>query len=644
MSIDDNAAPVFSAQAADWVQQARVALRALEQHRGHCTIETVLEPLNALWIILDRAGSLAALYRSVHPNAAVRDVATKLEQDIADIGTELELSRPVFEAVQTLDTSTADKATQHTVTRVLRDFRRAGVDRDEPTRARIKQLNNELVEIAQVFERNIRDDVRTLTLGSPEDLAGLPDDYIAHHAPNAGGTIVLTTDYPDYLPFMTYAHSDTVREQFYRLYASRGYPANTEVLTRLLEKRHELAALLGYQDWAAYITEDKMIKTATAVQTFIDQVAQLSAERAERDRAELLARLRKVQPSAAEVAIWQRSYLTDQLKRDRFNFDSRLLRPYFRYPRVRAGIFALTEKLFGITYRPAPDQELDVPRWHDDVEAFDVFDGSTCIGRFYLDMHPRPNKYKHAAAFDIQSGVRGQQIPQAVLVCNFSGGADDPHGLMEHDQVETFLHEFGHLLHHILGGSQRWVEISGIKTEWDFVEAPSQLLEEWAWDAESLKLLAQDDSGANIPDDLLAAMHATRNFGKGLQVRHQMFLAALALHYHQQPAARADLIATSRALQKAYSPFPPVDGTYFHLGFGHLAGYSAMYYTYMWSLMIAKDLLSAFGEQGLLNTDVAGRYRRQVLEAGGAMEAAEIVRGFLGRPYNMAAFESWLAE
>jgi thimet oligopeptidase len=261
------------------------------------------------------------------------------------------------------------------------------------------------------------------------------------------------------------------------------------------------------------------------------------------------------------------------------------------------------------------------------------------IGRIHLDLHPRANKFNHAAMFTLANGVAGRQQAEGVLVCNF------PRGLMEHRDVVTLFHEFGHLVHHVLGGGQRWARFSGVATEWDFVEAPSQLLEEWAWDATVLAGFATDDSGTPIPADLVGRMRKAEDFARGFQARTQMFYAALSYDFHQQPPADGAALTTrSRELQAAYSMVTPLPDSHFHTSFGHLDGYSSGYYTYMWSLVIAKDLFSAFDRDDMLDTEVAARYRDRILAQGGRKDAADLVEDFLGRPFGFDSFAEWLSE
>jgi thimet oligopeptidase len=263
----------------------------------------------------------------------------------------------------------------------------------------------------------------------------------------------------------------------------------------------------------------------------------------------------------------------------------------------------------------------------------------------HLDLHPREGKYKHAAQFTIANGVEGVQLPEAALV----GNLPDPRtsagpALLEHDHVVTLFHEFGHLLHHVIGGRQRWAAFSGVATEWDFVETPSQMLEEWAWDPATLRSFAfHHETGEPIPEDLVERMRASKEFGKGAQTRHQTFLASVSLRLHAAvDPARLDFDASVRDLQAAFSVYRWVPGTHLYASFGHLNGYSAMYYSYLWSLVIAKDVFAEFRRRGMFDPETARRFRDLVLAPGGSKDAAELVQDFLGRPYGFDAFREWL--
>jgi len=621
---------------------AKQILDGLLKTSGTHSEANTLHPYNELSRHLDAAGSLAGLISHVHPDKAVRGAAETCEQEVSRFSTDLSLNRELYETFTKVDTSGLADDSVRLVSKTIQDFKRSGVDKDEKTRDLIKQLNEELVLIGQEFSRNITEDTRFIELDSVSELEGMPQDYIDAHKPDEKGKIRITTDYPDYIPFMSYAKSGAARKRLAEVFKNRSYPTNEPVFKKMLEKRHELAQVLGYANWADYITEDKMIRSGSAVAKFIDEVADISKARAERDYAKLLEFKKRDDATATRVEDWEKTYYEEKVKVEEYSMDSKETRAYFEFGAVKKGLLDLTAELFGIRYTKVTNADI----WHQDVDVYDVVDAGTdkALGRIYLDLHPRDGKYKHAAQFTVKSGVAGVQLPEGALVCNFpdpktsSGPA-----LMEHGDVVTFFHEFGHLIHHVLGGHQRWIRFSGVATEWDFVEAPSQFLEEWAWEHKVLSRFAKHaDSGEVIPEVLVQRMREAEEFGQGTAARTQMFYAALSLNYHNQDPKNIVPVELVKELQAKYSLFPYQEGTNFHLNFGHLQGYSAMYYTYMWSQVIARDLLSPFKDKGLMDLDVARAYRQAVLEAGGSKDAAELVKDFLGRPYSFDAFKTWL--
>lgn len=611
----------------------RTQMQAFAAESIHYQPQELLGAINNIDLLLDKQMNLASLYANVHPNEAVRASAEECEQKFVELISEISLSRPLYNHLVAVDTTGLDAQDKRLVEHLLRDFKRAGVDKDEATRARIKKLNEEINLIGQNFDKNIRDGARQLVLDSVDDLKGLPQDYIDTHKPNEDGKIILTTAYPDYVPFMQYAENDELRKKFYVIFRQQAYPENKAVLQSLIEKRHELAQILGYENFSAFITEDKMIGSPANVQSFIDKVSAVATPRAEQEYQQLLARLQQIDPKATRVEDWQKMYVEHLVKKEDYQVNAQEVRQYFHYDKVKQGIFELVQAMFGVSIRP---WQTDV--WHESVNAYEILEGEKVIGRFYLDMHPRTGKYKHAAAFSVVNGIAGVQLPVAALVCNFPGD-DGSSGLMEHADVETFLHEFGHLLHGIFAGTnQRWMYFSGIKTEWDFVEAPSQMLEEWVWDTETLASFAQNDKGEVIPQELVAKMIAARDFGRAMWTKHQLFYAALSLGLYNTDPSKLDLNKAMEEIQSTYSPFGYVDDTYFYASFGHLNGYSSIYYTYMWSLVIAADMHSEFMKKGLRNPELSQHFRKTVLEPGGSKDAADLVEDFLGRPYSFDAF------
>jgi thimet oligopeptidase len=607
---------------------------------GPRTIANTLRPFDDVQLELDAVSSQASLIQSVHPDEAFRKTAERISQKAGTLNTQVSLNRGAYDAIHGLDVSGADAETKYYVERTLRDFHLSGVDRDEASRQRIQTLRDDLVQIGQAFDRNIREDLRTVTAKSEADLEGLPRDFITRHKPDAHGNITLTIDYPDSLPVFSYARNEELRKRMFMEYNNRAFPKNIAVLDQMIAKRAELAGLIGYANWADYITADKMVGSAKNASAFIDRIVAASDAKAQVEYQTLLKRKQQDVPGATAVNAWEKAYYSELVRKASYDFDSQTVRPYFPFDRVKQGLFDVTGRLFGVTYRPIKDAAV----WDPSVEAYEMLQDGKLVGRFYLDMHPRPNKYNHAAEFGIRTGIAGRQIPEAALICNLPGGqAGDP-GLMTHDDVVTFFHEFGHLVHALVGGHHQWVGIGGTNTEQDFVEAPSQMLEEWTWDPATLATFAKHyETNQPIPAALVRQMRRASEFGKALGVRQQMVYARLSLSIYDRDPKSVDTTAMVKTLQTTLLPFPFVEGTHFQTSFGHLDGYSAVYYTYMWSLVIAKDLFSAFDADDLFAPEVAARYRDRVLVPGGRRDAADLVEDFLGRPFGFESFADWLA-
>jgi thimet oligopeptidase len=612
------------------LETARALVAAIKEARP-TQASRLLTDWNEVEIALHNAMSAASLLSQVHPLEALRSQAEAAEQEGNQLVTDLGLDRDLYEIFAAADPTGLDEAATRVLRLTLRDFRRAGVDQDEPTRARLRELGDRELVVDQQFGKNTRDDVRSISVTTGQ-LAGLPQDYIDAHPVGADGHVTISTDYPDTIPFMTFAVDADARRALVLEFNNRAWPVNDAVLQELLGLRAEHAKILGFESWADFDAEIKMIGRGAAIGEFIDQITAAAEVSGRRDLAVLLERLRADRPEVNVVDRADSAFYSEVVRRERFDVDAQQVRGYFDFAKVRQGLLDVTGRLFGLSYARVQDAR----SWHEDVAVYDVQLGGAPLGRIYLDLHPREGKYKHAAQFDLVAGIRDRQLPEGVLVCNFG------RGLMQHSDVVTLFHEFGHLVHHLLAGRHPWARFSGVATEWDFVEAPSQLLEEWAWDADVLRTFATNGAGEPIPVELVAKMRAGEDFGKGTFARTQMFYAALSYRLHIQPVA--DITAFVKEVQAAYDLFAQVEGSHFHASFGHLGGYSSAYYTYMWSLVIAKDLFSAFDREDLFAPETARRYRDTILAAGGSKDAAELVADFLGRPYNVEAFGTWLQE
>ncbi|GAB5452839.1 MAG: M3 family metallopeptidase [Halioglobus sp.] len=611
--------------------QARTAFSAIEEDTSPATLQSVYGAYDAMTRGLQDIQHVWYV-KSVHPDTNVQAAAEGCITDYIDFATSIELSPRFYQRVASIETAQLTPAEQLMIQRRLREFRKSGVDRDEETRKKVASLIAEITALGTQFDKNIRTDARVVE-ATPEELAGLPEDYLASHPPNAAGLIEISTDYPDLYPVLNYSESDDLRRRLYIASKTIATPANDSTLRALIAKRHELATLLGYSSHAALAMDGLMVGSPQNAQAFLEEVGSAVKRPSANDMDILLARLKQIDPEADKVEVWQSFYLSNLVRQEDYAIDAREVRQYFHFDRVQSGIFGMTENMFGVEIVP-----WETDTWHDSVTAWEVRENGEALGRFYLDMHPRENKYKHAAHWTLRTGLKNGKVPLSGMVMNF------PRGLMEHRQVETFLHEFGHLLHNMFSGSQEWLDISGMTMERDFVEAPSQMLEQWVWDYDTLKHFAINDRGEVIPESLVNKMVRARHFGEAAATSQQIFYANLALNYYNRDPESFELLPLMMEMQAKYSPYPYIPGTHFYNNFGHLHGYSSNYYIYQWSLAISTDLFSRFEAEGMTNTRVAREYRRKVLEPGGSLPAAEMVEDFLGRPYSIEAYKNYLNE
>ncbi len=621
---------------------AEAAIVKLSAVQGRRTLENALRPYDEAVQQLSLAGSQAGVLNSVASDRAVRDQAQNEAQRVAQAGTALSLNRAVYDALSALDQAelaAASEPTRHYVQRTLLGYRLAGVDKDEATRHCLAALQERATRLSLEFSRNIQEGGKKIFVESALELDGLPADFLSRHTPNCDGHFELTTDQPEMQPVMTFAHSHALRERMFLAYNTRCYPQNRQVLLDLLGVRQEIARLLDFRSWADLATADQMMGSAANVRSFLDRLEMASREGAEREFA-LVSDFARRRDPAAKLDAASRSYWYEQYRRTAYAFDSQSVRPYFPYAQVEQGVLATAEKLFGVEFRRAA-----ATGWHADVSVWEVFDGSALKGRFYLDMHPREGKDKWFSAAPVVTGVRGRALPEAALICNFPGGeADDP-GLMQYSDVVTYFHEFGHLMHAILGGHTEWAGLSGFATEGDFIEVPSQMLEEFFRDVALLQSFARHyQTGEILSAETIEAMKRAGAFGRADWMRTQLYYTTLSLDLHDEDVAKIDPEARSQRLYEALQPWRWIEGNRMYASFGHLIGYSSNYYTYAYDKVIALDFFAQFDAANLLGCDAAARYRRLVIEQGGSRPGRQMVRDFLGRDEDFEAFRSWLGE
>ena len=611
------------------------------------TVESFLEPLNRILVAVRDVGVHGGLIFQVHPDEPTRSAGREISEAADRFFNEFRVHSEVYRRLRELDLTSADPVTRFGVEKLLREMRRAGAEQLAAQREKILALQNRLDNLSNEFNGNISAGERAVLVDGADGLVGLPSDYRAAHRPGPDGRIRITTKYPDCHPVMAYAEDPDLRRRLLAEILNVAFPQNIPVLETLLRDRGELVRLLGYPDFAQYAVEDKMTKDPAVVTAFLDRVRKLVERPAQVEVARILARKQKDHPEATRLEDWDSRFWTPvgyydaKLREEEWGVDFQLLRSYLLYPQVRDGLFTLCRELFGIEFRRDHHGEV----WHETVEAYDVARDGVPFGRCYLDLVPRAGKFSHAAQFDVRTGVTSGGLPQAALICNFLDPKTPPEqARMEYRDVVTFFHEFGHLIHTLAAGHGKWLYTTPTSLEWDFVEAPSQLFEEWARDPKTLARFARNpDTGEAIPAPLLARLRDSEAFGRASWALRQGALASVSFELHHRdpngldPAQLFREIWADRTGNEFNPAYHPV------ASFGHLTGYSAIYYTYLWSLVIARDLLTPFEARGsLTDPSVARRYLEEVLAPGGSRPAAELVRRFLGREYSFEAFERWV--
>jgi len=607
----------------DGIARARRTMAAMEAKQGPAGI---FAEWNRLAIQIEDVGAPIYLLSNVHPDKAARDAAEPCLQKFTTLNTDLFQSEKLYRRVEGAKPANPHQAKLRKD--LIEGFEDSGAALPPEKRARAKEIFDKLEELRQAYDRNVRDDP-TKVVFTPAEMEGMPEAYLEGRKKNAEGNYALGLDYPSYFPFMTRAKSGAARERYYRAKLNEGGEANLAILEKIFELRKELAGLYGLPSFAEYSLRRKMAHDPQTVEKFLASVhgAVAALERKELDElAAEKARELGTAPEATKLERWDVSYYEDKVRRERYAVDNEAMRRYFPTDKAIAYTMLVAQRLYGLKFR-----EAKVPTWHPDVRYFDVLDAKTgrFIGGFYLDLYPREGKFNHAAAFPIRGASRlAHRTPLAALVTNFNRQGLDP------DELETMMHEFGHVLHNVLS-TVDYNPDAGTAVKVDFVEAPSQMFQEWSQREQPLALFREvcPDCPRLTHDDV-ERLRAAKRYGKGIFYARQWLYADFDMELSMDPRPP---LAVWKKLEAA-TPLGHVEGTIFPASFSHIASnYAAGYYGYMWSEVLALDMLSAFGND-LLDPKVGARYRETILSQGGQREESDMVRDFLGREPSSEAF------
>ncbi len=525
----------------------------------------------------------------------------------------------------------------------LRNFETNGLRLDEAKLAKVKELKQRLASLEAQFNANLNND-QTRVLLTAEELEGVPESILSRLRKSDDGRYIVTANYSDYFPISENARKVETRKRVMGAYLSRAAEANTRLLEEAILVRQEVASIMGFETWADYRINGRMAKDAQTALAFLNGLKDKLAQRNQADLNKLLAFLREEDPSITRVGAWDVNYAAYQIKKREFSLDEERIREYFPTETVIQGMFDVFQRLLGVTFHEIKGAKT----WHPQVKLFEVRDASSGdrLSYFYMDLYPRAGKYGHAAAFTV---IRGRKIgtsykkPVSSIVSNFNPPANGKPSLLNHEEVETLFHEFGHIMHQTLTQAP-FASLSGTRVSRDFVEAPSQVFENWVWSKEILASVSGHylNPEEKLPDELLSQMLAARDFNRGYFYTRQLMLALMDMIYHMT-SGPVDTTAIQDRLYREISGIDPLPGGRYQAGFVHLmGGYDAGVYSYLWSGVYSADMFTRFEEKGLLNPEEGMRYRKNILESGNMRDSLTHLEEFLGRKASSDAFYRYL--
>jgi oligopeptidase A len=646
----------------------REALQKAESELAELTASTIgrtyantVQALDDLTEKLARAVTIAGHLMSVKNSPELRAAYTGVLPEFSAFFAKLPLEQPLWQALKTFAETPEAKALQGVrkrhLEKTLQEFRRAGADLSPEKKSRVQAINVELSELQNKFSNNVLDATNAfeLILTDEKELAGLPDASRQQAKANAEAKdkegYRFTLQAPSYGPFMQYADDRSLREKMYTAYMNRattGDVDNRSNMATILKLRAELAGLLGYKDFADYRLEPFMMKSGRAALKFQHDLEQTTLPYWHQEMSALKT-FAKDTLKIEVLAPWDMSYATEKLRKAKYDFDDEVLRPYFSLENVLAGMFAIVHRLFGVTVTERANKKV----WHPEVKFYDIHDEAGIhLGSFYADWFPRESK--RAGAW-MNRFITAELKPDGTfsahlgLMCgNFtpprqvSSGHDQMiPALLTHREVETTFHEFGHLLHHCLSKVEV-ADRAGVNVAWDFVELPSQIMENWTWEREALNLFARHyETGETIPDELYQKIIAARTFMQAnVQMRQLSFgTVDLQLHTTYDPATDGDIIPYGNRVMERFVLAPEFARNGFLAGFTHIftGGYASSYYSYKWSEVLEADAFSRFKREGIFNRQTGQDYVDSILSRGDSADPAELFKEFMGREPRVEA-------
>lgn len=638
------------------IQKAKEDINAITQNPDAPTFENTIEALDYAGQELELLSHLFFNLNSAETCDEMQLIAREVSPLLTAFGNDVALNEELFKRVKQVyeqrEALSLTTEQQTLLEKKFKGFARNGALLDEASKEKLRKIDEELGLLSLTFGEHVLAETHAyqLHITNENDLNGLPEGAkeMAKSLAESKGLEgwVFTLDYPSYIPFMTYADNRELRKEMAIAFGRKGFQANEynneDIVKKIVRLRHERANLLGYASHAHFVLEERMAQTPEQVQQFLYELLEKAKPAAEKEFEELTA-FAKATDGVNQLEKWDGAYYTEKLKQQRFDLDDEALKPYFQLEKVMQGAFTIAEKLFGITFR----EVFDIDTYHKDVQTFEVLvptlrDEGKLVAVFYADFFPRKGKRNGAwmTSFKpqyIKDGVN--ERPHVSIVCNFTPPTPTKPSLLTFNEVTTLFHEFGHALHGMLANTT-YPSLSGTSVYWDFVELPSQIMENWCYEPEALALFAKHyQTGEVIPQDLVDKIKESANFMEGMATLRQLSFGLLDMVYHAQVVDIQDIKSFEKQVMEEASLYPDVAENCMSTSFSHIfqGGYSSGYYSYKWAEVLDADAFAYFQEEGIFNRDVAQKFKEYILSKGGTELPMELYKKFRGQEPNVEA-------
>ncbi|AZJ33649.1 peptidyl-dipeptidase Dcp [Tenacibaculum mesophilum] len=630
------------------IQIAKDEIDAIVENSETPTFENTTVALDNTGNKLDRATSIFFNLNSAETNEEIQKIAKDISPWLSEFRNDMILNERLFKRVKTVYNQLSDlnltPEQEMLLDKQYKSFARNGANLNETDKAELRKIDAELAKLSLQFGEHVLAETNAfeLLITNEDDLAGLPESAkeAAKELANSKGKEgwMITLDYPSYIPFMTYADNRELRKKLAIAFGKKGFQQNEynneQIVKDIVTLRHKRANLLGYKTHAHFVLEERMAETPEKVMEFLNELLEKAKPAAQREFDNLEAYAKKLD-GIDQLQKWDGAYYSEKLKKELFNLDQELLKPYFKLENVIDGVFTVANKLYNLQF-----EEIDtIDKYHEDVKTYAVTDtDGNFVSYFYADFHPRPGKRNGAWMTSYKSQYRSNDTnerPQVSIVCNFTKPTQTKPSLLTFNEVTTLFHEFGHALHGMLANTT-YKSLSGTSVSWDFVELPSQVLENWCYEKEALELFAKHyETGAIIPMEYVEKIKESASFHEGMQTLRQLSFGLLDMSWHSgdSPETITDVKEFETNAFAETKLYPDVAENCMSTSFSHIfqGGYSAGYYSYKWAEVLDADAFEYFKEEGIFNKEVADKFKNNVLSKGGTEEPMELYKRFRGR-------------